>query len=227
LRGGEEYNWILTHKDDGDVPESWFQPGDMDEVRRLAQTIDPDIRGIIMATEKCLDWKICYRQPLSTWVSPGSHRIALLGDSCHAHLPTSAQGASQAVESAGALAICLAMIDRRDQVRVATRCYEKLRFGRTRASQTNGEDLRDRWHNCLKEVNEDREIDPEDVKIKVCLCCPWMAIGCTIGTNANSSLVQNRWLYSFDAEEDARARWKDTKQLVEEELRIGTISALC
>jgi salicylate hydroxylase len=227
LRGGEEFNWILTHKDDGDVPESWFQPGDMDEVRRLAQTIDPDIRGIIMATEKCLDWKICYRQPLSTWVSPGSHRIALLGDSCHAHLPTSAQGASQAVESAGALAICLAMIDRRDQVRVATRCYEKLRFGRTRASQTNGEDLRDRWHNCLKEVNEDREIDPEDVKIKVCLCCPWMAIGCTIGTNANSSLVQNRWLYSFDAEEDARARWKDTKQLVEEELRIGTISALC
>jgi salicylate hydroxylase len=31
----------------------------------------------------------------------------LLGDSCHAHLPTSAQGASQATESAAVLAICL------------------------------------------------------------------------------------------------------------------------
>lgn len=170
LRGGEEFNWIMTHKekDDGDtLPESWFQPGDMEEVRRLVKTIDPDIRGIIMATEKCLDWKICYREPLSTWVSPKNHRIALLGDSCHAHLPTSAQGASQAVESAGVLAVCLALLQRKEDVKIATRCYEKLRFARTRASQTNGEDLRDRWHNCLKEVDEDKEIDPEDVKIKV------------------------------------------------------------
>jgi salicylate hydroxylase len=167
LRGGEEFNWILTHKDDGDVPESWFQPGDMEEVRRLTKTIDPNIRGIIMATEKCLDWKICYREPLSTWVSPRSHRIALLGDSSHAHLPTSAQGASQAVESAAVLAVCLALVNGRGEVKVATRSYEKIRFPRTRASQTNGEDLRNRWHNCLKAVDEEKEIDPEDVKIKV------------------------------------------------------------
>jgi salicylate hydroxylase len=167
LRNGEEFNWILTHKDDGDVPESWFQPGDMDEVRRLVETIDPNIRGIIQATDKCLDWKICYREPLPTWVSPNSHRIALLGDSCHAHLPTSAQGASQAVESAGVLATALELINGKEEVRLATRCYEKLRFRRTRQSQTNGEDLRNRWHTCLKNVDEDREINPEDVKIKV------------------------------------------------------------
>ena len=53
-----------------------------------------------------LDWKICYRDPLPTWVSR-SHKIVLLGDSCHPHLPTSAQGASQATESAAVLAICL------------------------------------------------------------------------------------------------------------------------
>jgi salicylate hydroxylase len=171
LRNGEEFNWILTHKDSGDVPESWFQPGDMQEVRRLVSTLDPDIRGIVQQTEDCLDWKICYREPLPTWVSPGSHRIALLGDSCHAHLPTSAQGASQAVESAGVLATTLGLIERREDVKVATRCYEKLRFRRTRQSQTNGEDLRDRWHSVLKGVDEDREIDPEDVKIKVCYQC--------------------------------------------------------
>ncbi len=157
---------ILTHKDDGDVPESWFQPGDMDEVRRLVADIDPQIREAIRSTESCLDWKICYRKPLPTWVSPGSHRIVLLGDSCHAHLPTSAQGASQATESAGVLALSLALVGR-EEVAVATRAYEKLRFPRIRVSQTHGEDLRDRWHNVLKSVDHDVEIDPEMVKIKV------------------------------------------------------------
>jgi salicylate hydroxylase len=139
----------------------------MEEVRRLVADLDPRVREAIRSTEACLDWKICYRKPLPTWVSPGSHRIALLGDSCHAHLPTSAQGASQATESAGVLATCLGLIRGRDEVRIATRAYEKLRFPRVRVSQTHGEDLRDRWHNVLKNVDEDVEIDPEMVKIKV------------------------------------------------------------
>lgn len=166
LRGGREFNWILTHKDDGDVPESWFQPGDMGEVRRLVRDIDPNIREAISSTEKCLDWKICYRKPLPTWVSPRSHRIVLLGDSCHGHLPTSAQGASQCCESAGVLAVGLGLVDRED-VRIATRAYEKIRFPRTRVSQTHGEDLRDRWHNVLKATPDGAEVDPETVKIKV------------------------------------------------------------
>ncbi|KAG7292000.1 hypothetical protein NEMBOFW57_002030 [Staphylotrichum longicolle] len=170
-----------TLRDDGDVPESWFQPGDMNEVRRLVTDIDPAIREAIKSTEQCLDWKICYRTPLPTWVSPKSHRIVLLGDSCHAHLPTSAQGASQATESAGVLAVCLGMVGR-DEVGVATRAYEKLRFPRIRVSQTHGEDLRDRWHNVLKRVGDNVEIDPEMVKIK------------------------NRPLYAFDSEQDAKER---------------------
>jgi salicylate hydroxylase len=203
LRGGAEFNWILTHKDEGDVPESWFQEGDMDEVRRLVQTLDPEIRGMVEATERCLDWKICYREPLGSWVSPESHTIVLLGDSCHAHLPTSAQGASQAVESAGCLAVCLNKIHGKGEVRVATRAYEKLRFPRTRASQTNGEDLRDRWHGALKGVEEDKVIDPESVKIR------------------------NRWLYDFDAEEDARERWSEVRRMVEDEFASGGIKPLC
>lgn len=189
LRGGEEFNWILTHKDDGDVPESWFQPGDMEEVRRLTETLDPEIRGIVQQTESCLDWKICYRKPLPTWVSPNSHRIALLGDSCHAHLPTSAQGASQAVESAGCLAVCLDSINGPEEVRIATRAYEKLRFPRTRQSQTNGEDLRNRWHSALKGVDANREIDPEEVMIKVCGFLDW-GLG---GLGRSGGLLGGRW----------------------------------
>ena len=48
-----------------------------------------------------------------------------------------------------------------------TRAYEKLRFARVRQSQSNGEDLRDRWHNALTDVDDGVEIDPETVKIRV------------------------------------------------------------
>jgi len=201
LRDGEEFNWILTHKDDADIKESWFQPGDMDEVRRIVKTCDPRIAAAVNKTKECLDWKICYRDPIPSWVSK-NHKIALLGDSCHPHLPTSAQGASQATESAAVLAECLKLAGK-DNVPLATRVYEKLRFPRVRLSQTNGEDVRDRWHSALKDVDDNVAIDPESVKIK------------------------NRWLYDFDAEADTRKRWHEFAPMVQEELHTGKITPLC
>jgi salicylate hydroxylase len=48
-----------------------------------------------------------------------------------------------------------------------TRVYEKLRFDRVRQCQLAGEDLRNRWHNALEELDDGNEIDPDDIKIKV------------------------------------------------------------
>jgi len=258
LRGGREFNWILTHRDEGDVPESWFQPGDMNEVRKLVADIDPAIREAIRSTEKCLDWKICYRKPLESWVSPVGHRIVLLGDSCHAHLPTSAQGASQACESAGVLGACLRLGtesgdgDRGVRIAVATRTYEKLRFPRTRVSQTHGEDLRDRWHNVLKDVTDgDVEIDPEMVKIKASLSFLSFLYFHLLSASPHPLLLsflsiylhdldlelvahhetdkrkQNRPLYAFDAEQDAYDRWEEISRRVRQELESGRIEPLC
>ena len=124
LAGGKEFNWILTrkisHEKDLEITESWFQEGDLNEVWRCIEGLDPRIVAAIKHTPSCLDWKICYRDPLPTWVSR-SHKIALLGDSCHAHLPTSAQGASQATESAAVLALCLKMAGK-ENVPLAVSC---------------------------------------------------------------------------------------------------------
>ncbi len=84
-----------------------------------------------------------------------------------------------------------------------TRTYEKIRFPRTRLSQANGEDLRDRWHNALKDLDDGAEIDPESVKMR------------------------NRWLYAYDAEKDAYDRWDEVSSQVVEELRNGNIAPLC
>ncbi|OCT47683.1 monooxygenase [Cladophialophora carrionii] len=201
LRGGREFNWIITHKDTADVRESWSQPGDMDEVRRLVETLDPRIATAIRMTDECLDWKICYRDPIPTWVSK-NHKVVLVGDCCHPHLPTSAQGASQATESAAVLAQCL-LLAGRENVPLATRVYEKIRFPRVRRAQTNGEDLRDRWHSALDRIGEGGEIDPA------------------------SLLIKNAVLYDYDAEADTRKRWPEMSALVSEELRTGNITPLC
>jgi salicylate hydroxylase len=200
MNDGEEFNWILTHKDTEDIKESWFQPGDMNVVREIIEDLDPKIKNAVYHTKECLDWKICYRDPIPTWVSR-SHKVALLGDCCHPHLPTSAQGASQATESAAVLAVCLKLAGK-GNVPLATRVYEKLRFDRTRKSQTNGEDVRDRWHNALKNLEDGAEIDPEEVKMR------------------------NRWLYPFDAEADTMRRWQEVSSLVSKELESGSISSL-
>jgi len=201
LRNGEEFNWIITHKDTEDIKESWFQPGDMDEVRRLVVDLDPRIAAVCRQTEACLDWKICYRDPIPTWVSK-NHLVALIGDCCHPHLPTSAQGASQATESAAVLAQCL-LLAGRDNIPLATRVYEKIRFPRVRRSQTNGEDLRNRWHSALDRVGEGEEIDPDSV------------------------LIKNNVLYDYDAEADTIKQWPEMSRIVNEELRTGNITPLC
>lgn len=71
-----------------------------------------------------------------------------------------------------------------------------------RLSQLNGEELRDRWHNVLKDLDRNVEIDPENVKIK------------------------NRWLYPFDAEEDTNRRWPEVAAMVAEDLRDGRVKPL-
>lgn len=229
LRNGDEFNWILTrklsHEQDMEITESWFQPGDLQDVLEHIHGLDPRIAAAVAKTpsDALLDWKICYRDPLPTWVSAKSHAIVLLGDSCHPHLPTSAQGASQATESAAVLAVCLELAGK-DDIPLAvsnigaqtdkartltrsppqqTRVYEKIRFARTRQSQTAGEDLRDRWHNALKNIDEGVEIDPDSIKMR------------------------NRWLYAYDAEADTVARWNEVAAKVRDELKAGRITPLC
>ncbi|KAH7321618.1 salicylate hydroxylase [Rhexocercosporidium sp. MPI-PUGE-AT-0058] len=188
LRDGDKFNWILKHKDTKDIKESY----DMDDVRRIVRDCDPGIAAAVKTMKGCLDWNICYRDPIP---------FCSFGDFCHPHLLTSAQGASQATESAAVLALCLKLAGK-ENVALATRVYEKLRFARVRGSQRNGEDVRDRWYNALKNLDDYMEINPDDVKIK------------------------NRWLYPFDAEADTLQRWAEVAALVTKELEAGEITPL-
>ncbi|KAJ3877269.1 hypothetical protein F5051DRAFT_465110 [Lentinula edodes] len=72
------------------------------------------------------EWKLRVHSPLPTWVR-GS--VALVGDACHPTLPHLAQGAAQAVEDAGVLAVILSMLPEAspDSINKALRVYERVR----------------------------------------------------------------------------------------------------
>lgn len=123
---------------------------------------DPICKAIVEKTPSVVDWKLVYRDPLPTWVSK-NRRILLLGDSAHPFLPTSAQGATQAMEDGATLGVCLRRAGK-EHVQAALKTHEEIRFGahaifvssiytetvhryeRVKAVQKTGETTRDMWH---------------------------------------------------------------------------------
>ncbi|KAB5580378.1 MAK1-like monooxygenase [Coniochaeta sp. 2T2.1] len=145
---GKDIGWVLTHKDTADIGESWSFPGKKEDVLAcLAEGgFEQKLVEMVEATpaKNLVDYKLVWRDPLDTWLSP-SARIALIGDAAHCHLPTSAQGGSQAMEDGLALAIAL---DRaRGDVPLGLRVFERIRFNRSHVTHMASITTRDGYHN--------------------------------------------------------------------------------
>jgi 2-polyprenyl-6-methoxyphenol hydroxylase-like FAD-dependent oxidoreductase len=183
LKGGKEFNWVFTHKDDGNVDESWQFPGKVEEAIKYLEGWSPVVQEIVKATPptgRLIDHKLVYRDPLPTFISPKA-RIALIGDAAHPFLPTSIQGASQSIEDGSALAVCLELSGK-GNIPLAVRAYEKLRYERVHKAQAMGPKTRDRWHKASWD---------------------------SIWKNPESlHLIREAWLLNFDQEVDAYARYK-------------------
>lgn len=177
IKNGSDCCWVLTHPDEHDIDESWSFPGRLSEVKEALKGWDPLCTRIVSKTpeDMLVDWKLVYRDPLPTWVSP-SGRILLLGDSAHPFLPTSAQGATQALEDGVVIAVCLRR-GGKENVPTSVRAHEKIRYDRVRQTQKTGESTRDMWH----------KTDWEKVK-------------------KNPEMIQfprQEWIFDFDAEKNA------------------------
>ena len=144
IKGGTDCCWVLTHRDEHDIDESWSFPGKLEDVYKVLEGWDPICRAIVEKTPALVDWKLVYRDPLPTWVSKHA-RILLLGDAAHPFLPTSAQGATQAMEDGVTIAVCLKRAGKAN-VPAAVRVHQEIRYDRVRAIQKTGESTRDLWH---------------------------------------------------------------------------------
>lgn len=124
--------WVLTHKDNADIGDTWSEKTTKaDVLHYLDESQFPDIwRHFLAATpeDRLIDYKLVWRDALQTWLSP-SKKSAVLGDAAHCHLPTSAQGACQAVEDGAAVALCLQKAQ--GDVALALQVFERIRFNRS------------------------------------------------------------------------------------------------
>lgn len=183
LKGGKDVNWVFTHKDNYDIEESWQFPGKVEEALEFLPGWDPTVLEIIKATPPghLIDHKLVFRDPLPTFISPLA-RIALIGDAAHPFLPTSIQGASQALEDGTTVAVCLEL-GGKDKIPESLKAYEKLRYERVHKAQATGVATRERWHKANWDAIHK---DPKMLH-----------------------LVREEWLLSFDAEAYAYASYKD------------------
>ncbi|KAI9759958.1 MAG: hypothetical protein M4579_001991 [Chaenotheca gracillima] len=161
IKEGKDFSWVCTHKDEADVEEGWQTPGSIEDALKVLAGWDPIVQKIVRATPDIVDWKLVYRDPLPTWISPKA-RIALIGDAAHPFLPTSIQGASQAMEDGVCLAACLELSGK-ENVSDAMRAFERIRYERVRAAQKTGESTRDTWH---KADFENLKKNPESIRLK-------------------------------------------------------------
>ena len=190
IKDGQDFSWVLTHKDSADIAESWQYPGKVSDVLACLEGWDPTTHDIVKATpeDKLVDYKLVYRDPLATFISPHA-RIALMGDAAHPFLPTSIQGASQAMEDGAVLAVCLELIsaarpagEEKPDVQLAVRAYERIRYARVCRAQGTGVSTREQWHKADWEAIRRK---PESLHLK-----------------------REAWLLDFDAESDAYERFE-------------------
>ncbi|KAK0645189.1 FAD-dependent monooxygenase OpS4 [Lasiodiplodia hormozganensis] len=79
-----------------------------EQIKELFHNFEPTVTKLLSRapTQEGYLWRISEVPPLPTWISK-SGRVILLGDAAHSMVPFAAQGASQCIEDAGALAECL------------------------------------------------------------------------------------------------------------------------
>lgn len=87
---------------------------------------DPAVLDFVKSVPtKVIDWNLRWRDGNDNWTSNNGRCVAL-GDTAHSFLPTSGNGANQALEDGICLAECLNIAGKKS-VTSATKVYSKLR----------------------------------------------------------------------------------------------------
>jgi len=104
-------NWVAEHGErfgDDTAAGDWNRPVDREAVaaRFASDRFDfADVPALIRSAEVCLSYPMVDRDPIDAWVDG---RLALIGDAAHPMYPIGANGSSQALLDAEAIAECVA-----------------------------------------------------------------------------------------------------------------------
>lgn len=136
----EVVSWGFTPRDtEGGAIESWEPDTDPEDVVKgllRAPDWDPAIPALVRTAPKgaIVHWPLMWRDLRREWTSPGGH-VVQVGDSAHSFIPTSGNGATQALEDAITLATCLQLGGGPRNAPLAAKIYNLLRYERVSCAQ--------------------------------------------------------------------------------------------
>lgn len=156
IRNKTFLNVVFLHPNKSDKQESWKTKTDKKDMLEFYKNWNPQIKKLLsyVPDGEILEWSLCDSDQLATWVEGN---VALMGDAAHPMLPYIAQGAAQAVEDSEVLAVCLAMIDTKNQIHAALKVYELVRKERAEIVQTAAVQLRRTLHLHDGQEQQDRD----------------------------------------------------------------------
>jgi salicylate hydroxylase len=177
ISAGQTINLVAFAPAGALIEESWSATATVEELLAEFDGWDPRLTALVRAADTPGRWALLDRAPLTRW-SEG--RVTLLGDAAHPMFPFYAQGAAQSMEDGAVLAACLSAD--LDEPGRALQRYESLRVGRTTRMQAESR--------ARARVNHLAD-GPEQVARDASL-------------TAADPLVQNGWIYGYDAEATVR-----------------------
>ncbi|KAI3533717.1 monooxygenase [Colletotrichum abscissum] len=181
----------------GDVAESWTKEATKDDVLACLEGWDPAVRRVWEKMPSVIDWKLVYRPCLDKWVAD-SGLITLMGDAAHPFLPTSTQGASQAIEDGATIAKCLSKCA--GNIPLALHTYFEIRHDYVAEAQATGIKQREIWHNLH---DEDSKAFKKEFDI-------------------NATMMQNLYLWKNDAEKLVDEKWDEVSEIVKQRLSVNS-----
>lgn len=101
VRSKSLYSILASVPADEVLRESWTDSGDIDDLKRSFQGIEPRAQRMMDQIETGFITGMYYRDPIDSWTSG---RVTLLGDAAHPMVPFLAAGAGQSIEDAWTLA---------------------------------------------------------------------------------------------------------------------------
>ncbi|KAK3068171.1 hypothetical protein LTR53_014467 [Teratosphaeriaceae sp. CCFEE 6253] len=135
--------WIINHDVTGSETESWSNTVEADEVlKEMTNTPGAPWAPVFQDLVRCtppktiINFALWWRDPQPSCTSPEG-RVVQIGDCAHSFLPSSGNGATQAIEDAVTLASCLQAAGA-DKVVEAVGVHKRLRFVRNACAQKLG-----------------------------------------------------------------------------------------
>ncbi|QGA13961.1 hypothetical protein EYB26_001613 [Talaromyces marneffei] len=133
-------SWGFTPRDiHSGATESWEPDTDPEDVVKELLKVpgwDASIAALIRTAPKgaVVHWPLLWRDLRRDWTSAHGH-VVQVGDSAHSFVPTSGNGATQALEDAITLATCLQLGGGPRNALLATKIYNLLRYERVSCAQ--------------------------------------------------------------------------------------------